>query len=1355
MPRFGKILWLVPALLLAQTPSIDLRNLENELAAVRDVEAVIYAPGRYAEALRAYGEVDTLQRRLASPEAIRTAADRARGLLEQSRRSAVQIKRDLDALIQTRTGVLELSPSIEAQTGKADQYFRQAIALAEAGDSAGAQSSAGQAIDAYNSSAVVYFRQSKMPEARRQLESARGQVPQQTLEQALSALSSLDQQLTGRFDSVALSRRIDQIVGSVFGPLFRRPPMTLHLGDFTLFVEAYESYSWNFLTTQFVRAKGTARLSFNCAPVFPWPWLFSGIATQRKPFRVVEAVRDPLTEISLEKARTVDPATGLNSTLELKIPAYAISSKQVISVIDDLGKYGVKPRGEIRVAFDNLTIQPGPLDGEGLVLAGSATYPTTPPEPDPITLDVAGFRLFITKLSISTTGAVATGELELPRSIIDSGSGHPGRVPLGDFAITSSCSFHKSLPSAAFGPWAVGNTEVEIKGTGIVVDFDKVWAPPGLSPSSPANNAVWRGVILQTGNTIPATADIVSNSGYLRAAYKFANAEVSSPGLRGAFQLTAKFTFTSLEPYAYTVELREGSLNLANSAVASAQFIRGGLRAPGSAAHNQLNFAVLADYQLMNVDANLDLLSDAAVTGPIRWGEFTKTASSPRFYEAQGFTRARFYLAGVYRANYFPVDPAGDFQQPNVLNDLRPQGLQGLTVAFPASLVINTPDTPGPRVLKFRAQGDMPVNWLNISFGGVHGSMSGVVFEPGTPKAQREVGPTYKNFYVGKEPFRPASTIGLSAPVEIINEYHLAIKFVSSAVYDCDMSGTFHIPAPVNSDLDFANLAFTSTAQISGAKAPFTTPFKLDYWGLEMVKKPGAAAGAVISVRTGQVFFTAAGIREPQHFLAPFYLTWGEMLANGQLKRLVFDYSGVGQKFDRFPFTTSFVRLSEYDAANPSAPAFLKVAGTAHFDFFGPKYINLNDVYDPAKTAPPFNKRNIDSLQTDSDPGGLYRASDPTIAGKWSDDFGAMNYAYNYDKKAQDGFVGTGKMSFLWITGDMNSTIVLKAERACMSLNETTNRDLNLGPVAQFGSMTRITGCGCIEGGQLQRVVLSAELENTAGSNIMLRSAAYGRVDMSLSPSVSSIGFEGDMFATVLVAGNIEITGRAAFTVNRDQDFVDGEFDGSIDAGTALGLGTLKGDGQLNWHLGTVGGSSYHSLQGRLAVKVVAPGAGIDAEGGFYVGRNAPKSEAWVLMSGGDHFKLDMAPLPDRLTGVYGFAKVSEGLSVWVISGGYDAYVGLGGFVLSPQQVINLNAKSSGLPVGGLPFVVGNVGLRVWGEILGGFVSASGSVDLNVIAPYPFSFQGTLELEGCVVWVACKSVDLNVGLTTADGLFVR
>jgi hypothetical protein len=169
---------------------------------------------------------------------------------------------------------------------------------------------------------------------------------------------------------------------------------------------------------------------------------------------------------------------------------------------------------------------------------------------------------------------------------------------------------------------------------------------------------------------------------------------------------------------------------------------------------------------------------------------------------------------------------------------------------------------------------------------------------------------------------------------------------------------------------------------------------------------------------------------------------------------------------------------------------------------------------------------------------------------------------------------------------------------------------------------------------------------------------------------------------------------------------------------------------------------------------VVAPIGGSANEGGFYVGLNAPKSEAWVLATGGDKFKLNMEPLPERLTGVSGYGKTSDSINLWVFSGGIAAYAGLGGFVLTPQQVADIGATSTANVVG-LPFVVGNVGLHVWGEILGGLVSAGGWGNFNVIVPYPFSYQGTIGLEGCAAWVICGSVDVTAGLNSQDGVFVE
>ena len=128
--------------------------------------------------------------------------------------------------------------------------------------------------------------------------------------------------------------------------------------------------------------------------------------------------------------------------------------------------------------------------------------------------------------------------------------------------------------------------------------------------------------------------------------------------------------------------------------------------------------------------------------------------------------------------------------------------------------------------------------------------------------------------------------------------------------------------------------------------------------------------------------------------------------------------------------------------------------------------------------------------------------------------------------------------------------------------------------------------------------------------------------------------------------------------------------------------------------------------------------------------------------------------LAQKLTGVYGYVKVSNSINLWVVSGGYDAYVGLGGFWLPAISTGPLNAVAPGAGLG-VPYVIGNVGYEVWGEILGGLVSADGWTDLQVIAPYPFSFQGTVGLHACAAWLVCGTADVSVGLNSVQGFYVN
>jgi hypothetical protein len=1333
-------------------PEADLlRRLQARLEEAQQQDSALLAPARFASARKLYEETEASLRKGARGEAVRARLERALESVEEVRRTADAVRKQLADVIEARDAVRELDPALIGKTGRADEEFAKAAAQAEAGDAAGAERSGRTAREEYGRIGVGFLRDDRIAALKKTIEATRGKAPDQAVEKALQEAAAYETRISrADFRIGTWKDGYDRILDWLYPPFYRSPPDVLLIDGFTVYVEAFETRAWDFRNGVIVNASGTGWTSFQCSPSPHWP--FIGLVTSTRTFHVVETVKDPLQEIEAAVAQKIDPAQRVGAVMELKLPSSAKTALQISEAFRDLVGAALKAKGDIKVRFENLTIEKGPKPGTGHVLAGGAFYPTAPPAPTSISLPLAGFKVTISQLKVSPKGAVANGVLEFPDSIVDPGTGHPGRVDLGSFAITQDCRFHEELPGLGFGPWSVGNTGMEIRGTGVVADFDKSWAAPGLDPASAAAQVSWRGAILLTGDTVAAGSLPVSNTGYLAAPYAFSKAEVTAPGLKGSFTQTAPFEFETLQPAGYRVSFAGGWVKLLNSAVDRGELTGSTITAPKPAARSGIG-PVIAQSSLLSLSSDLELVGDARTTRPVQWGEYTKTSGNPTFYEVENLSRGEFYLSGTNHTNYFPVNGAGQFVTPVLSpNGVRTAGMRGLTLFEPRLLRIFTPDTPGRNPLVFQ-QTDKPgtPRWLNISFGGVHAELLDYVTEHGS---RTDLGPTQEPFYVGKEPFRIATTPGLTQPNPVPTTYRIDLRVVTSATYDSNMRGKIHIPAPVDADLEFQEMAFTSTAEISGAKLPFNTPFPLSYWGLDMVKKPGAASGGVICVKTGQVFFTAAGIREQRHFAQPFYLIWGEMLANGALNRLIFDYSGVGQKFDRFPYKTAFVKLSEYDPSNPTKEAFLKTAGTAHFDVFGAKYIQVDDAYDTTKPGDPWNKRRIDRLSDDMDAGGLYKASDKKLSGEWSGDFGSMDFDYDYDKNAQDGFLGSGKMGFLWINGLMTSSIVLKAERICMSVRETERRDFKLGPVAHFGQMVRTAGCGCIENGQLKRLNLSAELETQEDANIAVRAATYGSLDWSLTPSVSTLEIAGDMYVTVLLGGNLEVSGRAVFTVDRANDFVEGELDGRFDTGTALGASSITGDGQVNWHLGTLGGAGYQAIQGKIALKVVSPVGGETAEGGIYVGINAPKAEAWVLAGSGDKFKLNMSPLPARLTGLYGYAKASSSIDAFVFSGGIEAYAGLGGFVLTPAQVANLGAQASGLGPG-LPFVVGHAGIHVWGDILGGLVSAGGWVDLNVIAPYPFSFQGTLGLEGCVVWVVCGSVDVSVGLNSQDGLYLN
>jgi hypothetical protein len=164
----------------------------------------------------------------------------------------------------------------------------------------------------------------------------------------------------------------------------------------------------------------------------------------------------------------------------------------------------------------------------------------------------------------------------------------------------------------------------------------------------------------------------------------------------------------------------------------------------------------------------------------------------------------------------------------------------------------------------------------------------------------------------------------------------------------------------------------------------------------------------------------------------------------------------------------------------------------------------------------------------------------------------------------------------------------------------------------------------------------------------------------------------------------------------------------------------------------------------RVAVFSMIDGAGL--EGGFFAGHQVPVALAWVLRPADPGFGVSSTVLPPLLTGVFGYGQVSFAVDVFSFGGGVDLYAGIGAFTGGPAPPLIPGPA-------GLPHVVGACGVALHGEILGGLVSASAWGNLTRRGPAPVSFEGTIELEGCMAWVICASVDVTAGLNSS-GFYV-
>lgn len=1154
-------------------------------------------------------------------------------------------------------------------------------------------------------------------------------------------------------------------------------PESVRFGDFVLAVQAYENRgSWDPEGREFAGVSGTAWLLLHCVetPLAPVDLVaLSDHSAIVQDLEVVERVVNRQTEISLADAKRFHPDAAIGETLRLETALDPQDLQAVVSSGIALADRAARPpaRGSILVAFDGVTIRPTRDPNVGLVVDGSAAYPARPRVPERLHVHVAGFVLELNAVQLTAGGATATVSVQLPDGLTDRATCGPVTLDVGQVPLTPDCALSVEAADAAFGPWIVGDTGLTVTGTGFTLDLT-------TSGGSALQPAAWQGLVLHSGHA--TGADLVpepANTGYLRGSYSFTDAAVTAAGMTAHLALDGTHAYGTLAPLGYLITLQSASLELAASTVAGGELGPGMVDLPVRAVcAGTPGSPVSVGFTTLHVAGDLDVAGtvDCARGLPLTWGELTHAGAEQLVWDiqaAQGF----LYLPADPSASFTPAALTGFLDvslsaQPDVsMTTLEANGMAGLALRELSGLRVHSADRPGGTANPLGIQ--QLSGWLRVGHAGVDGALQTI-----QRLDDEELGEPARPGYVGRTPF----AVDLFGQDKV----NLVAQYAASAVYDSAMNGTFHFAGACDIDLSVAGQQLTSTAQLVGGDVALPPGgVTLDYWQLQLTPAGDAARAGVLSTRTGRVIFTAAGISEPRHFARPFRLTWGELLADGDLGELLFDYNNDGQRFDLIPFVPQHVALSPYVPG--STDGYLAVCGNVHFNFFGPRFVNLRDARYHDKGAP-YGGRYVTSPKA-GEVG--CPATDLHLAKDWDDkngeDLAVFDFpdaVMDYFVDRQDGFIGgvpkdgTRGACTLPVLGaePLDAVVELHHNAIDVRLRSEAAHDLDLGLYARLGSISDIYGCIRIEGPLLSRISLYSLLEQsvTTGTGIIEPKAGYA-VEVNLTTTPNSLDFtaSGDIILQVAGAA-VDLSASVHLLKDFSRDTVEGEVVGRVDCGTVLG--GLEGDGQLTWFIGprrpgkerqragTVGGdrvaeppeavADVHYVQGRLKVLLCSWVANGALEGGLFLGQGVPKDRAWVLHTDSPRFGISDEMLSDHLTGVFGYGRIAFGFNWYIFGGGIELYAGMGAFAaLAPGQ-IGKGEPWSDLP-DSLPYVIGACGIYVHGEILGGLVGASAWAELELRGPVPY-FEGSFGLEGCVLWVICASIRVTAGFNSG-GFYIN
>ncbi|MGB9376481.1 MAG: hypothetical protein WCB04_03105 [Mycobacteriales bacterium] len=1113
-------------------------------------------------------------------------------------------------------------------------------------------------------------------------------------------------------------------------------PLACHIGDFPLEIDKLTAGRWDEAAGVLRGVTGRAWLHLPCArpPIRTGGLLdHPDISLLTHAVEVVTDVLHPQTQISIAEAQQVRPDVRLGDTISLDLAVEHADLQEIVGlrrgVLDWLDS---DPRtARFPVDLNDVTISVAEAKrGLARVVDGSVTYPVAGPLRGPIEIVIDGFTVVISSLELTPRRSTGVAEVRLPGGLTDVDSCQPATIDLGLITMSPQCEFYIDAPDQAYGPWLLSDTGLVIEGTGYVLDLSTTMSPP---PRPPA----WRGLTLGSGT---ATGEQVvpdpCNTGYLRGHYTFSDAIVIGSGFFGSIYLADPVSFTAINPLGQTFSFDNGAMDVWYSQIARGELRDGWTEllvdavcegAPGR--------VVRTPIAVVSIQPDLDL-AGALDHGKreISWGELTHHGDEVIAWTGI-FGLGYLYLpAGAYES-YSPV-ATGVFSGPTIdsvpdasLAELEAGHVAGVSFPSLSGALVFSPDRPGGRSNPIKL--DRLYGWIHVGITGVDGALSTYL-----QTRPEKLGDPRSTGYAGNIAFE--STLFAN------DKQNLLAEFVTSASFDSNFAGRFEIPTPCHiPQLNFTQMKLTSTACLVGGEVVLPSAgVPLWYWDLQLVPTGPPDHSGVVSVRTGRVLLTAAGLAEPLHFTKPFGLTWGEMLADGNLGQLYLDFNNWGQRFDGLVFNPHELTLSAYDPA--VTDPYLGVFGPIFFPFFGLHDVNIRDATDLLANSP--RPRMVTVPKASITPHA--RPTELALSGTWhdvnSDDlavFECLEVDVDYNVAGQNGFLGTGstELGFLH-SAPLDIEVEIHSDATDIHISSVDTHDIDLGLFARLGGIGEIAGCARIEGTTLARLTLYGTLEQSAaaGSIFGPKVGYETEIDISVTPTTFDFYASGDMLLSAVV--DLEVSATAHLLFDYAMGSAEGELYGRIDCDAVVA--GLSGEGQLTWHVS----SAMQYLQGRLKVGVISLIVSGGLEGGFFIGNNVPKALAWVLDPTNTHFGMSRNILPATLTGVFGYGQASIGVNYYVVGGGVDIYAGAGAFS-APVTAGGPLAPFAGNPL--LPYVVGACGIYVHGEILGGLVSASAWANLSLRGPIPTYFEGTFGLRGCVAWVLCASVNVTAGINSS------